>query len=183
MLLTVREDSLNRSIKIEVVIILVTLAIVLPLAVSVLGNAPVNGQTTLPSGQMSFLSINLKEGQTVMGVFVFTGGNGTDGFQVYDPQGAVIVNSVTKYYKGNFQFTAAMDGSYTFDILYSDIQNTNYAYYQYSVRTPIILGLDLTQLITIVILLSLILTAINLLLHFKARHRRVTKQQTSGSVF
>jgi hypothetical protein len=114
---------------------------------------------------MTFLTLNLEAGQTVTGSFDFTGGNGTTGFQIYSPDGTIVVDSETHAHEGNFTFTAGLDGAYTFDVLFSQITNTYFVNYQYSMVKPIF-GLNPVVLAGIAIAVGAVLILIIAILNF-----------------
>jgi hypothetical protein len=151
---------MKKLIALETIVVFFTVVVVL-VSIPSLPSTPVIKRETLSSGQMSFLNITLKNGQTVTGSLNFTGGSApsTTGFEIYNPDNATIIHSQTVLHKGNFTFTANIDGYYTFDVLYSDIENTNYVNYEYSISSPIF-GLNPIAFIALVIALGLISTLI-----------------------
>ena len=155
---------MRKLIALEIIIVLLT-ATIASASILTLYSAPITNQKTLGNGQMSFLYISLKAGQTVTGSFNFTGGDGTTGFQVYGPNGVTVVDSVTHAHKGDFVFVANVDGGYTFNVLYSDIENTNFVHYEYSVISPI-MGLKPSIFAVLTIAVGIILIIIIAFLNF-----------------
>jgi hypothetical protein len=152
-----------------IIAVLTVIAAVVPVLTSY--SAPVTGKTTLSSGQSTFLFIILGTGHTVTGSFNFTGGNGTTGFQVYSPNGTIVVDSETHAHEGNFTFTAGLDGAYTFDVLFSEIINTYFIYYQYSVVKSIF-GLNPTIFVGLAITVGVVLILIIAILNYVLRSKK-----------
>jgi hypothetical protein len=154
---------MRKVIILGVIIILFIIAIVIAASVFSYRMTEVK-QKPLSSGQVTFLEIFLHAGQSVTGSLNFTrydinGRNGTTGFEVYSPDDITIVHYATINSRGNFAFKANVDGYYTFDLLYSNIHNTVYIDYQYTISSPI-LGLDPAVFIYLVIVIGVILALV-----------------------
>ena len=148
-------------ITLEAIVIIITVTTVLA-SIPSLPSTPVVTGEEFDSSQLNlvFLTINLAAGQTATGSFNFNGGDGTTGFQVYDPTNGLILASVTNEYRGDFMISAYYDGSYRFLVAANeDFENITYVLYEYS-KSSNIFGLNPIVFIASVTTTGVILTLV-----------------------
>ncbi len=152
---------MNRLLIYEVVIIVCTLAIVLPL-VSSIRNISVTeyNQAINWDNASRGITFDLKEGQTVTGSLDYTGETTGAWFLIGDPNNNEIGSRTNEGNHGTFSFTAQIDGQYYIDIE-NDSPHTQYINYSYTISSPHVLGFDASILITLVIVIGLVLSMIN----------------------
>lgn len=147
---------MNRLVRIEIIIIVVTLAIILPLTFLASGTS-VTKCSQAVTGNSRALTFDLLSGQTVTGSLDFSGGSGGAWFQIYDSNG----NIPTMYERKSegthmdFSLTANVDSKYYVYIVVGD-SSTQYINYTYWISPPPILGLTPEVLIGIVITLGVV---------------------------
>jgi hypothetical protein len=148
---------MRRIIVIDLVIIILTLVIVLPLAFT--AQSSYAGYNVIDVSNASrALTFDLQRGQTVTGSFSFSG-NERAGYIIYNQNIGEVIVSQTSEHRGDFTFTAKTDGQY-----YLNIQVENpfgeYLDYSYSISAPPILGVDRIVLIGLVITIGVVLALI-----------------------
>jgi hypothetical protein len=146
---------MKKVIALEVIVVLATLAVVLPLAFT--GQSSYAGYQAIDWNNASrALTFDLQTGQTVTGWLNYTGEKHGAWFLIGDPNGNEIGSRTNEGDHGTFVFTANIDGQYFIDIGYDSPSGT-YIYYSYSISAPPILGVDRTVLTGMVITIGIVL--------------------------
>jgi hypothetical protein len=145
---------MKKVIVLEVIVIIATLAVVLPLAFT--GLSSYAGYNAVDWNNASrALTFNLQTGQTVTGSFSFIPALNKS-YAIYNEDVGEIMLSQTSDNKGNFTFTAKTDGEYILGI-YHDKPFGMYIRYSYSISAAPILGVDRTVLTGIVVTIGAVL--------------------------
>jgi len=147
---------MNRLVRIEIIIIVVTLAIILPLTFLASGTSVAKYHQPV-TGSSRVITFDLKSGQTVTGSLDFLGGPGGTWFYISDSNGSIPPIADTKFEGGHVDFTFAtnIDNRYYVSIAVGD-SSTQYINYSYQISPPPIIGITPVALIGIVITLGVV---------------------------
>ncbi len=171
---------MRKVVVLEVILIIVTLLISLFSYIFWINNQIVvtKEDQILQTSQLELLFWDLKDNQIVTCSFNYSGGNGTTGFEIDDPNNSSILNSVTVSHHGEFTFRAGIDGFYTLFIKNYEMQN-NHLDYHYVVSSSIF-GFDLIPFIGLVLIIGIILAVAVITMDkylFKTRKKTNLKTQ------
>ncbi len=159
---------MRKIIIIEFMIIVLTLVIVLPLMLTA-DSSHVGHQTIDWNNASKALTFDLQTGQTVTGSFSFAGDEKTD-YIIYNQDIGEIIVSQTYEHKGDFTFTAKIDGQYYLRIHYENPFGA-YIDYSYSISETSILGVNRIALVGIVITTGVVLALTVAFLDSRKRKR------------
>jgi hypothetical protein len=156
---------MKQVIKLEIVISIITIAIVLPLAIT--ANISHSGDNMINWNNASrAITFDLNKGQTVTGWLNYTGEKHGAWFLIGDPNGNEIGSRTSEGNFGTYSFIATADGQY-----FIDISNENafgdYLEYSYSISAPPFLGIDRVVLIGMVITIGAVLALTIAIFGFK----------------
>ncbi len=161
---------MKQVVKLELITIIITITIVLPLAIT--ANISHYGDNIINWNNASrAITFDLNKGQTVTGWLNYTGEKHGAWFLIGDPNGNEIGSRTSEGNFGTYTFTATTDGQY-----FIDIANENafgdYLEYSYSISAPPFLGIDRVVLIGIVITIGSVLALIIAIFGFKNKNLR-----------
>lgn len=166
---------MRKIISRELVIVFATLAVTFALIFGV-NDVTIKEQHKTVGAADAYRSIifDLETGQHVSGSLNYTGDDSGTWFAIYDPNGNHIVtaDNIHGNHTGTFSFAAAMDGKYSLGIG-KDTTFYDYIDYEYTV-SPVVLGLDKTELIIIVAAIGGFLAALTALNHLRVLRNRNT---------
>jgi hypothetical protein len=160
---------MTKHVTLQVAILVVTLAIVLPLGFSIHSTSVTNSVNTISTSGRAIV-FDLQRGQTVTGwLNYYTSEPNIQGswYRVVDPNGNGLneLNSEGVYLDaegnhGTFTFIAKIAGEWSIEVSTSSKPYGGNLYYSYSINSPPILGLDRVMLIGIVVVVGVILELI-----------------------
>jgi hypothetical protein len=149
---------MRKIVIIELAIIVLTLVIVLLLAFSIKGTSVTKYNQAIDWNNASrSIIFDLKTGQTVTGWFSLAY-NETTGYIIYNQDFDEIIVQNTFGGRGDFTFTAAIDGQYYLSI-HDESPWIKYIDYSYSIRQSLIFGIDAIVFAGIVIIIGVVLAA------------------------
>jgi hypothetical protein len=160
---------------IQLLIIIVALAVVLPLAFSNQSSTVYHSVITGENATQS-ITFELQNGQVVTGSLTYYS-NDFNGawFMIYGPEGDPLVTSslsVTREQNhGTFKFTASQSGRYSIGVNNNDGWS-RYLDYSYIISSPV-LGFDPFLLIALVIGIAIVLTGINILVNWVVPRKKL----------
>jgi hypothetical protein len=159
----------------QLLIIIFALAIILPLAFSILNPPTTSGTKGISNPFREGISLELKSGQTVTGSVTY--GRDDTAFMILGSDGEELQSRYLLSLKSEqktvtFQFIAPLSGTYVVAVgnNYGWLDNIDYSY---TISPPPVLGFDPFALIAIVIAVAVVLTLINVSFYAIRRKNRI----------